>query len=266
MRCCVSQSSSVGNDDDDYRREDPVDDVISEPNKEELVLSGGFFKDKETINFSLDKAKDDDKFNMAMIENAYYSINGNYNYIIHPIINKIDIGIITVCKYSRELQEKIDEKYNFMSNNDRSSIVMTKDNYQVKSRKILNELIVEELIGVKISDINNSDWVNENPLAKAMLDCIKDNHDQSDINAIISDRVVQFYNKMKEIPASNEFLIKCIDEIVEYVFLPEGNKVTFADKIAANIKVKIKNSMPEINRQISEAEQLQLDKFMATFI
>ncbi|WP_145523187.1 hypothetical protein [Yersinia rohdei] len=166
-----------------YIKGDSVDDVISTPNADELVKNGNFFKDKTAINFALNEAKENEIFNAIIIENAYHSINGNYCYINNPIVNQLDMANIIARKASKLLQEEIDKG----------------NPYYVTAGSILDQLIVAEVSGVNTIDINNSDWVANNPLTKAMKLCIGDNHDQADINAVISDRVIQYYQyKMGE--------------------------------------------------------------------
>lgn len=77
MLYCIPSLPSI-NDNNSYTKYDS-DDFLSL--SDEIVPSAGFFKDKETINFLLDRAKGDEELNMAMIENAYLITNKNDIYI-----------------------------------------------------------------------------------------------------------------------------------------------------------------------------------------
>ena len=161
-----------------YPRFDDVSlEPIEEDIEEDIALSGGFFKDKEIINFSLDKAKENESFNALMIEKAELSVNGNNIYTNNLVINQIDEVNIIAIKASKFLQEEIDKE----------------DPHYIIAGSILDQYVVKEFTGVNVFDINLSDWVNKNPLTKALISCIGDNHDKSNINALISDRVIQYY-------------------------------------------------------------------------
>lgn len=181
MLKCGSRPHSISYD--YYRKVELIDDVISERNADELVRTGGFFKDRTTINYSLEQAKENESFNAIMIEKAYFTVTGNNIYTKNPVISLLDEVNIIAIKASKFLQNEIDKG---------------NPNY-VKAGSILDQLIVAELNGVNASDINFSDWVNENLLTKAMKSCISENHDQANIDTVISDRVIQYYQyKMDE--------------------------------------------------------------------
>ncbi|WP_080987520.1 hypothetical protein [Yersinia mollaretii] len=227
-----------------------------------------FFGDKTTTSSSLDKSKEDEVFNMHMIENAYYNKNENYSYTSSPIINQKDKANITALIYAPELQERINKEYSDLKEN----TVMHKSDYQIKGNLILTELIVKEFAAVASSDINSCQWANENPLTSAMLFCIKDHHEQPDINAIVSDRAIRFLctkvpNEMDGIFSLDGFITTCIDEITQYLFSPEGNKVTFPDDIAASIKRKVERMASEahIHPEVKIAELRQFDDFIKQF-
>ncbi|WP_145557734.1 hypothetical protein [Yersinia aldovae] len=224
-----------------------------------------FFGDMKAINSSLDKSKENEVFNVLMIENAYYIKNKNYAYTSSPIINKKDKANITALIYAQELQERINKQYSCL----KGSAGMHESDYQIKGNLILTELIVKEFTAVAPSDINSGQWANENPLTSAMLACIKDNHEQPDINAIVSDRAIRFLctkmpHEMNEIFSLDGLITTCIDEIAKYVFSPEGYKVTFPDDIAISIKRKAQKMAYEA-RSLPEtklAELTQLDTFI----
>lgn len=227
-----------------------------------------FFGDKITTNSSLDKSKEDEEFNMHMIENAYYIKNKNYSYTSSPIINQKDKANITALIYAPELQERINKEYSDLKEN----TVMHKSDYQIKGNLILTELIAKEFTAVASSDINSGQWANENPLTSAMLACIKDKHEQPDINAIVSDRAIRFLctkvpHVMDEIFSLDGFIAACIEEITQYLFLPEGNKVTFPDDIAASIKRKVERMASEIRMhpEVKIEELRELDEFIKQF-
>ncbi|AHM74935.2 hypothetical protein [Yersinia hibernica] len=229
-----------------YKKYPSVDDIISLPNNPEIIISGCFFKDKVTVNASLEQAKEDDKFNAIMIENACFSIRKNFHHTNYPSINQVDKANIIAIKYLPMLQNKLDEKYDLLRDCLNKQLIMAKESYHTKGKEIFNELIARNLAGVANSDINHRNWVNENPLAKAMLDCIQDSHDQTDINAVISDRVIQFFNyklpdTMQEIASLDTFLMKGIDEIINHTFFAENVRVTYSDELAASIQDKIEN-------------------------
>ncbi|WP_019209334.1 hypothetical protein [Yersinia massiliensis] len=145
------------------------------PDADELVKYGNFFRDKTTINYALEQAKENESFNAVMIERAYFVVNENNSYTKNPVFNQIDEVNIIARKASKLLQDEIDKG---------------NSNY-VTAGAILDQLIVADVKGVSVMDINNSDWVANNPLTKAMISCIGANHDQPNINAVISDRVIQ---------------------------------------------------------------------------
>ncbi|WP_261371975.1 hypothetical protein [Yersinia mollaretii] len=235
----------------------------------DMILSNGiFFKDKVTINFSLEESKKNKYFNINMIENAYYIKNKNYSYTNSPIINQKDKANITALIYVQELQERINKEYSDLKEN----TVMHKSDYQIKGNLILSELIAKEFTAVASSDINSCQWANENPLTSAMLACIKDKHEQPDINAIVSDRAIRFLctkvpNEMDEIFSLDGFITTCIDEITQYLFSPEGNKVTSPDDIAASIKRKVERMASEacIHSEVKNAELREFDEFIKQF-
>lgn len=182
MLCCIPSPPSI-NDNNSYTKYDSMDDFLSL--SDEIVPTAGFFKDKETINFLLDRAKGDEKFNMAMIENAYLITNKNDTYMRNPYVDLIDKVNISAINSLNILQKKIDEG----------------SDIYIKAGELLNKVIINHFIGtasdLKIDDINIDNWVNRNPLTKALKFCIKDNHGQADINAVISERVIQYYQSIK---------------------------------------------------------------------
>ncbi|WP_261373768.1 hypothetical protein [Yersinia mollaretii] len=240
---------------------------------ENLVLSNGlFFKDRITINFSLEKSKENEVFNNCMIEKACHSTSGNYFDAIHPIVNKNDKANISVAMNSRKLKEKIACEYAYLCKTPNGSALMPEGFYQGRAEKIINKLIEKELGGVNSLDIDPIKWINTNPLTSAMLTCIKDDHDQSDINSIVLDRVINFYSskkivEMKEISFLDECIALHIDEIVKFVFSPEGNNMTSTNDIAANIKRKVERMASEIriHPEVKIAELKQFDDFIKQF-
>lgn len=236
---------------------------------EELIRSNGvFFKDKVTINFSLEESKGNKDFNINMIENAYYNKNKNYSYTSSPIINQKDKANITALIYAQELQERINKEYSDLKEN----TVMHESDYQIKGNLILTELIVKEFTAVASSDINSCQWANENPLTSAMLSCIKDNHEQPDINATVSDRAIRFLctkvpNEMNEIFSLDGFISTCVDEITQYLFSPEGNNMTSTNDIAASIKRKVKKIASDacIYPDVKIAELREFNEFIKQF-
>ncbi len=181
MLCCVPMNLP-NSDDYYYKKYDPVDDFLSMPNADELIQKGDFFKDRKTINFSLEQAKDNESFNAVMIEKAYFLVNGDNVYTEKPVFSQIDMANIIALKASKLLQEGIDKR----------------NSYYVTAGALLDHVIAENFSDVRAIDINNSDWVANNRLAKAMKSCIKDNHDQTNINAVISDRVIQYYQHINQ--------------------------------------------------------------------
>lgn len=184
MPCCIpSPSPSSINDNNSYTKYDSVDDLLSL--SDEMVPTAGFFKDKETINFLLDRAKGDEELNMAMIENAYLITNKNDIYMRNPYVTLIDKVNIVAIKSLNLLHKKISEG----------------SEIHIKAGELLNKVIINHFIGtasdLKKDDINIDNWVNRNPLTKALKFCIKDNHGQPDINAVISERVIQYYQSIK---------------------------------------------------------------------
>ncbi|CQH59426.1 hypothetical protein [Yersinia frederiksenii] len=166
-----------------YVKYSSVDDVISMPDADEIVKHGNFFRDKTTISYALEQAKVNESFNAVMIETAYFVVNGNNSYTKNPVFNQIDEVNIIARKASKLLQDEIDKG----------------NCHYVTAGSILDQLIVAEVKGVSVMDINNSDWVANNPLTKAMISCIGTHHDQPNINAVISDSVIQYYQyKMEE--------------------------------------------------------------------
>ncbi|CNF56950.1 hypothetical protein [Yersinia mollaretii] len=227
-----------------------------------------FFGDKTTTSSSLDKSKEDEVFNMHMIENAYYIKNKNYSYTSSPIINQKDKANITALIYAQELQKRINKEYSDLKEN----TVMHKSDYQIKGNLILTELIVKEFTAVAPSDINSCQWANENPLTSAMLSCIKDNHEQPDINATVSDRAIRFLctkvpNEMNEIFSLDGFISTCVDEITQYLFSPEGNNMTSTNDIAASIKRKVKKIASDacIYPDVKIAELREFNEFIKQF-
>lgn len=107
MPCCIpspSPSPSSINDNNSYTKYDSVDDLLSL--SDEMVPTAGFFKDKETINFLLDRAKGDEELNMAMIENAYLITNKNDIYMRNPYVTLIDKVNIVAIKSLNLLHKK----------------------------------------------------------------------------------------------------------------------------------------------------------------
>lgn len=216
MPFCVSSHPLVDNG-DFYKKYDSVDDVLSVLNVDELIQNGGFFDDRAAINYSLEQAKENEVFNAVMMGKAYLSVSGDYVYTNKPIVNQIDIANIIAIKSSRFLQKEIDK-----GNQD-----------YVTAGSVLDQLIVKELTGVSISDINQSDWVNKNPLTKAMKSCIGDNYDQADINTIISDRVIQYYQyKMEKCAALDldDYVKRLTAALMVTVFECNAGKITSANR------------------------------------
>ncbi|MFW5392696.1 hypothetical protein V1951_15520, partial [Yersinia sp. 2544 StPb PI] len=106
-----------------------MDDFLSL--SDEIVPTAGFFKDKETINFLLDRAKGDEKFNMAMIENAYLITNKNDTYMRNPYVDLIDKVNISAINSLNILQKKIDEG----------------SDIYIKAGELLNKVIINHFIG-----------------------------------------------------------------------------------------------------------------------
>ncbi|MCB5324692.1 hypothetical protein LH412_22110 [Yersinia intermedia] len=105
MPCCIpSPSPSSINDNNSYIKYDSVDDLLSL--SDEMVPTAGFFKDKETINLLLDRAKGDEELNMAMIENAYLITNKNDIYMRNPYVTLIDKVNIVAIKSLNLLHKK----------------------------------------------------------------------------------------------------------------------------------------------------------------
>ncbi|WP_432323212.1 hypothetical protein [Yersinia enterocolitica] len=199
-----------------------VDDVsldpIEEDIEEEIVLSGSFFKDKEIINFSLDKAKENESFNALMIEKAELSINGNNIYTSNLVINQLDEVNIIAIKASKFLQEEIDKG----------------NPYCIIAGSILDQYIVNEFTGVNVFDINLSDWVNKNPLTKALLSCIKDNHGQANINTVVSDRVIQYYQYKMDSQASldlDKYVKSLVHALLFTVFESNADKTMSVNRL-----------------------------------
>ncbi|ELI7922796.1 hypothetical protein [Yersinia enterocolitica] len=217
--------SVQANNDSSYTSYFRFDDVSLEPIEEdieeEIALSGGFFKDKEIINFSLNKAKENESFNALMIENADLSVNGNNIHTKNIVINQVDRGNIIAIKASKLLQEKIDKE------NPNYGMIILK----------LNQFIEKELNGVNASDINLSDWVNKNPLTKSLLSCIKYNHDQANIDAVISDRVIQYYQYKMDAQFSSDldyYVKKAIDKVLTTATESNADKITSEDRAGIN--------------------------------
>lgn len=173
MLCCGTRTNSLDCE-HSFIKNDNVDDVISKCNSQKLMISGHYFEDKETTSFSLSYAKGDDKFNALMMEKAYLLTNGNTCYMASPNITKLDKSNIMAIKASNNINNK-------------------EDLIHAKTRENLNQVIAGKYYGVTTDDINIDKWININPLTKALMFCIKDNHNESDINAIISERVIQYY-------------------------------------------------------------------------
>ncbi|MBX9473413.1 hypothetical protein J8Z83_01590 [Yersinia enterocolitica] len=206
-------------DDYSYKRYDSVDDFLSMPNADKLIQKGDFFKDRETINFSLEQAKENESFNAVMIEKAYSTVKRDNIYTKNPVLNQIDEVNIIARKASKFLQEEIDKG---------------NPNY-VTAGSILDQLIVIDLKDVSASDINNSDWVAKNPLTKAMKFCIGDNHNQADINAVISDRVIQYYQYKMEAQSSldlDNYVKKLTDALIFTVSTYNANQVTPENQVS----------------------------------
>ncbi|WP_144416361.1 hypothetical protein [Yersinia aleksiciae] len=138
------------------------------------MISGHYFEDKETTSFSLSYAKGDDNFNALMMEKAYLLTNENTCYMASPNITKLDKSNIMAIKALNNI-------------NNKEGLI------HAKARENLNQVIAGKYYGVTTDDINIDKWININPLTKALMFCIKDNHNESDINAIISERVIQYY-------------------------------------------------------------------------
>ncbi len=218
MLCCVSPNLTKS-DDYSYKRYDSVDDFLSMPNADKLIQKGDFFKDRETINFSLEQAKENESFNAVMIEKAYSTVKRDNIYTKNPVLNQIDEVNIIARKASKFLQEEIDKG---------------NPNY-VTAGSILDQLIVIDLKDVSASDINNSDWVAKNPLTKAMKFCIGDNHNQADINAVISDRVIQYYQYKMEAQSSldlDNYVKKLTDALIFTVSTYNANQVTPENQVS----------------------------------
>lgn len=210
-----------------------------------------------------------DLSNALIIEDACHFTYGNYNCAVNIIINQSDRANMTALKYTGILQGKIDEKYDCLSSVFKQGLVMSKEDYQIKSNEILYEIIAKEFTGVKRSDINNGEWVKINPLTRAMLSWAKDRHDNVDINAIVSAKVIQYYNykipeKMEEILSTDSFIVDCIEEIVESVFWTESEKVTLADELAVSIKKKVEQDT-KVAVLSTQAERQQFDHFIRSF-
>lgn len=207
-----------------------------------------------------------DLSNALMIEDACHFTYGNYNCAVNIIINQSDRANMAALKYTEILQEKIDEKYDCLSSVFKQGLVMSKEDYQIKSNEILNEIIAKEFTSVNRSDINNGEWTKINPLTRAVLSWAKDRHDNVDINAIVSAKVIQYYHykipeKMKEILSTDCFITDCINEIVESVFWTESEKVTFADELAVSIKKKVEQDT-KVAVLSTYAERQQFDDFI----
>lgn len=240
---------------------------------EDVVLSNGlFFKDRTTINFSLEKSKENAMFNSCMIEKACHLVHGTYLDAIHPIVNKNDKANISVAMNSIKLKEKIADEYAYLCKKPNGSASMSEGFYQGKAEKIINNLIEKERWGVNSLDIDPVKWINTNPLTSAMLTCIKDSHDQSDINSIVLDRIIQFYSsketvEMNEIFAMDDYIALHMDEVVKFVFSPEGEKVTSMNDIGTNIKRKVERMAGEVRMDpnVKITELRQLDEFIKQF-
>ncbi|HDL6962794.1 TPA: hypothetical protein PXM28_002068 [Yersinia enterocolitica] len=233
--------SVQANNDYSYQPYSCVDDDISlepieEDIEEEIALSGSFFKNKEIINFSLDKAKENESFNALMIEKADLSVNGNNIHTKNIVINQVNRGNIIAIKASKLLQEKIDKE---------------NPNYGMMILK-LNKLIEKELNGVNVSDINLSDWVNKNPLTKSLLSCIKDNHDQANIDAVISDRVIRYYQYKMDAQFSSDldYYVKTLtDKVLTTATESNADKATSEDRASIHRKLHKIGDKPSSERR-----------------
>ena len=153
-------------------------ELSSISNVEGLIKNGDFFKDKTTTDFSLSRASKDERFNIEMIEHAYRHTNNNDIYLKNPYVELNDKANILAIKTMNVLQKKIEQG----------------SEVSARAGEILNQLIIEKFAGTTINDIDIDNWVNRNRLAKALKSCIKDNHEQPDINAVIAERVIQYYH------------------------------------------------------------------------
>ncbi|HDL8054842.1 hypothetical protein AB8970_08025 [Yersinia enterocolitica] len=235
MLCCVSPNLTKS-DDYSYKRYDSVDDFLSMPNADELIQKGDFFKDRKTINFSLEQAKENESFNAVMIEKAYSSVKRDNIHTKNTVLNQIDEANIIARKASKFLQEEIDKG---------------NPNY-VTAGSILDQLIVKDLKGVSASDINNSDWVAKNPLTKAMKFCIGDNHNQSDINAVISDRVIQYYQYKMEAQSSldlDNYVKTLTDALIYTVSTYNANQVTPENQVSLYRELSEIGNKPSSHRR-----------------
>lgn len=235
MLCCVSPNLTKS-DDYSYKRYDSVDDFLSMPNADELIQKGDFFKDRKTINFSLEQAKENESFNAVMIEKAYSSVKRDNIHTKNTVLNQIDEANIIARKASKFLQEEIDKG---------------NPNY-VTAGSILDQLIVKDLKGVSASDINNSDWVAKNPLTKAMKFCIGDNHNQSDINAVISDRVIQYYQYKMEAQSSldlDNYVKTLTDALIYTVSTYNANQVTPENQVSLYRELSEIDNKPSSHRR-----------------
>lgn len=235
MLCCVSPNLTKS-DDYSYKRYDSVDDFLSMPNADELIQKGDFFKDRKTINFSLEQAKENESFNAVMIEKAYSSVKRDNIHTKNTVLNQIDEANIIARKASKFLQEEIDKG---------------NPNY-VTAGSILDQLIVKDLKGVSASDINNSDWVAKNPLTKAMKFCIGDNHNQSDINAVISDRVIQYYQYKMEAQSSldlDNYVKILTDALIYTVSTYNANQVTPENQVSLYRELSEIGNKPSSHRR-----------------
>ena len=113
-----------------------------------------------------------------MIEHAYRHTNNNDIYLKNPYVELNDKANILAIKTMNVLQKKIEQG----------------SEVSARAGEILNQLIIEKFAGTTINDIDIDNWVNRNRLAKALKSCIKDNHEQPDINAVIAERVIQYYH------------------------------------------------------------------------
>lgn len=157
-------------------------ELSSISNVEELIKHGDFFKDKTTTDFSLSRASKDERFNIEMIEHAYRYTNNNDTYLRNPYIELNDEANILAIKSMNILQKKIDQG----------------SEVSAKAGEMLNQLIIGEGYGITINDIDIDNWVNRNRLAKALKFCIKDNYKKPDINKVIAERVIQYYQHINQ--------------------------------------------------------------------
>lgn len=157
-------------------------ELSSISNVEELIKKGDFFKDKTTTEFSLSRASKDERFNIEMIEHAYRHTNNNDTYLRNPYIELNDKANILAIKAMNILQKKIDQG----------------SEVSAKAGVMLNQLIIGKFDDRTINDIDIDNWVNRNRLAKALKLCIKDNYKQPDINKVIAERVIQYYQHINQ--------------------------------------------------------------------